>query len=115
MKVDKTELLKTAAAKLRGLVEEKEKLNSEIEHRKHAQQVLGKFVEKDLLDSPKAVLTKFAELLESNQQDLEVTEKAISLETVQRQEPELSKLGSLSDHDTGDGLDPLTRLLIEDL
>ena len=112
--MDKKELLKTAAAKLRGLSEENVQLNFKIEHVKQAQNVLAKLVDKELLDSPKAVLSKFAELMESSSQDLEVTERAVQL-GMKSTAPELSKLGSLSDYDTGDGLDPLTRMLIEDL
>ena len=113
--MDKKELLKTAAAKLRNLSAENANLQKEVEHVKLAQEVLAKIVDKDLLDSPRAVLSKFADLLKSSAQDLEVTEKAVQLGIEGQTAPELSKLGSLSDHDTGDGLDPLTRMLIEDL
>lgn len=113
--MDKKELLKTAAEKLRNLTAQNAELTEKLAHIEQVQTVLEKMIDSNLLDSPKDVLAKFAELRESSAQDLEVTEKAVQLGVEQQPTPELSKLGSLSDLPTGDGLDPLTRMLIEDL
>ena len=109
---DKTEILKTAASQLRELSVKTDEFEKTAEHNKLAEHVLKKMIDKNMLTSPSEVLAKLAELRQSSDEDLKVTEKAIEIDG---KNESLSKLGSLSDHPTADGLDPLTALLLEDL
>lgn len=108
MKIDRKEIMKTAASQLRSLSSEVQEYR-DLEVKRDLAEEIVKKTSDDLTSSE--VFEKISELMDKDLEELKIIDKAVELHNT----GELN-LGSLSPH-LGDGedMDPLTAMLVEDM